>query len=197
MKKLTIFLLCLLAASPTVFAQILTFSGGNGTPLTITLAQPVTFTITTAAGESQAPDFVIQDAGNLVQGIGTGVTVSGSMDFTINNGTPQAINNIFGGVSHADLHSVDDYLWGALPGVSVGDVVTLNAGSLTTGISIIVAPPADGTYSMILTNTFAQQISSNGKAAPEPSTWALFSLGLLSAGLVARYRRQGHALLCR
>ena len=200
MKQLTIFILCLLAASPAAFAQSLTFSGGDGTPLTITLLQPVTFTITSAtdAGNGNAPFFVFQGVGNLLQGISTGVTASGTMDFTINNGTPQTITSIYGGVSYGALHSDDAYIWGSLPGVAVGDVVTLNAGSLTTGSNINVTAPLDGTYSTVIMNAFSTQISSSGTAeVPEPSTWALFGFGLLGVGLVARYRRQGHALPCR
>jgi hypothetical protein len=49
-----------------------TFSGGNGFPLSMTLLQPVTYTIT--AGFVGELRFVFQDTGNFVSDAADGVT---------------------------------------------------------------------------------------------------------------------------
>src|SRR5690348_6757467 len=47
-----------------------TFSGGSGTPLTITLSEPVTYQITLSVPVDSAPFFVLQDVTNGESGIG-------------------------------------------------------------------------------------------------------------------------------
>ena len=63
----------------------LTFSGGNGAPLSLTLNAPVTYLVMTAP-DGTASFFVFQGVGNIFGGGQIGDTVSSTITFTINVG---------------------------------------------------------------------------------------------------------------
>ena len=65
------------------------FSGGSGTPLTITLPQSVSYTVTGFPGNA-GELFVFQGTGHLLSG---NVGAGGSLSFTQNAGAPSSINN--------------------------------------------------------------------------------------------------------
>ena len=101
------------------------FSGGNGSPLTITLLQPVSYTITT--GSSQTA-FVFEAA---VAGGDANyyAPLSGTITYTVNGGTPRILTHVNSGGSGDDLSADDLFIFGAVVPLSAGDVVTLSAGS--------------------------------------------------------------------
>ena len=70
---------------PIASAVPVTFSGGNGSPLSMTLLQPVTYTIT--AGFLGELRFVFEDTGNFASDAADGVTsATSAISFTINAG---------------------------------------------------------------------------------------------------------------
>ena len=159
---------------------LLTFAGGNGVPLSVTLTQSVVYAVTAAS--ENVTGFNCDAVGDFFQNSGHPVT--GNMTFSINSGPPQEINFIGSGFSGGDITSDDFQLLGFVFEVNIGDVVTLNAGTVTTFEDITAAPPSSGAFNtFIATNDTHVSISSPGVAVPEP--------GSLAFGLIG-----GVALLC-
>lgn len=176
-----------IAALPhTAQAQAnLTFSGGSGSPLTMTLTAPLNYTITSAA--SNAPLFVFQGVGNPFLTVGWSVT--GTVTFSINGGVARTVTFINSGAARGNVAANDVYIAGSLPGVAVGDTVLLSAGALTTTSNIAAAAPANGAYSsFVASSTTALKISTFGSSAPEPGTLVLLALGMVG-GVIARRRK--------
>jgi hypothetical protein len=178
-------LLAICASSARAQANF-TFSGGNGAPLTITLNSPVLYTITTASS-SNAPLFDFQSVGNIFHG--SPVSLAGSIAFSINGGAAQMLNTLNSGAFTGIIRQADFLAYGPLPGVSVGNVVTLTAGSLTTTSNVAAAPPANGSYQTFITDGNGSTLEAvNGIAVPEPSSLALATLG--GAGLLLMLARR-------
>ena len=184
-------LTALFAASPTAHAQAnLTFTGGSGTPLTLTLAAPVSYTVT-AAGTT-APLLLFQGTGNVFNFSFPSVT--GTITYRINNGAMQTISTINSGFAGNAVAATDTYIFGSFPGVSVNDIVTLASGTLTTTSNVAAARPANGSYTTFLfradTGSDGTRISTNGvaiTAAPEPGSLALVGVGFVGmVGMIAR-----------
>jgi hypothetical protein len=135
----------------------LTFSGGNGSPLSLTLTQPVTFTIN-IAGPSNGPIFDFQNLG----------------------GGNQAFSQEGSGLALGAIAANDVYANGSFVSLNLGDVVLLHAGTLTTTPNFAAAPPANGSYNAFITNTSGTRASANGVAVPEPQSAAFFALGGLA-----------------
>jgi hypothetical protein len=152
----------------------LTFSGGNGSPLSLTLNQPVVYTITT--GFSVGPFFIFQNVGNPFNGAGG--TVLGTISFTINGGASQVIYTINSGVNVGVVTANDLYIFGSEPGANAGDIIFLSAGTLTTTGNVAAPPPANGSYTTFITDGSGNLVSTNGIAVPEPQSAAL----LVTAG---------------
>jgi hypothetical protein len=157
----------------------LTFSGGSGAPLTITLPQPVTYTVTSGPGSAL---FDFKAAGNV---FGASVNVSGTMTYSVNGGAPITINVANTGTSAGSIAANDLLLFhNPAPGVNVGDTIVLSAGSVTTAINIPAAAPINGSYSAILVNSNGDQIGTG--VVPEPASISMLALGGLA--LLARRR---------
>lgn len=157
----------------------LTFSGGSGSPLTITLTQPVTYTITTAPAIGVIFDF--KSVGNVFGGT---LTASGTMSYTVNGGAPIAINVGDTGLPTGTIAANDLLLFrNPLPAASLGDVIVLS-GSVTTAINIPAAAPANGSYSAVLVDPNGAQV---GVGVPEPTALAVLAAG--GVALLARRRR--------
>jgi hypothetical protein len=185
---------CLGIATLTVLPQKagaqanLTFSGGSGTPLTMTIAAPITYTITTTS--PVAPFFIFQGVGDLF--LTDTPSVTGTVTFSINGGAAQTIDIIGSGVTGGSLAADDVYIFGSSPGVTTGDTVFLTAGAITTTTNIAAAAPANGAFdTFIVEGGGGDKIStlgSSSSAAPEPGTLALLALGT-ALGIVARRRK--------
>ena len=178
-----------LCAAPAANAQAnLTFSGGSGSPLSLTLVNPVTYTVTVT--NNIAPLFIFQNVGNPFSG-STGV--SGDITFRVNGGATQTIVGIGSGNTFGAVAANDIYIYGNLPGVTVGDIVTLASGTVTSTISTTPARPTNGSYntflSEIVSGTRLSANSVSGSAnAPEPGSLAL--LAPFAVGGVAVLRRK-------
>jgi hypothetical protein len=133
----------------------LTFSGGSGSPLTITLNEPVTYTITAPPSIGFLFDF--KGVGNVFGGT---LNVSGTMTYTVNGGAAISINAGDTGFPVGAIAANDLILFhNPLPAAALGDVVTLSPGSLTTAINIAAGAPASGPYDAILVDPNGAQVS--------------------------------------
>lgn len=160
------------------------FSGGNGTPITLTLTSPISYTITAAASSGNAPGFVIANTGDIFSNPFPALTVTGNITFSINGGGSFTLDtgNISSGHTYGDVTSNDLFFYNlsSQPGVSVGDVVTLSTGYLTTTTNV-AGTGITGDYSTFVSDDNLNQISYDGvTAVPEPSAFAL--LGLAGVG---------------
>jgi hypothetical protein len=166
----------------------LTFSGGNGTPLTMTLTEPVTYTITSTVAATQL-GFAFQGVGNVLGN--TTLGVNSTLVYAINGGAPIAISFMTSGATSGDLANTT-YMFsaGTAPSISLGDTVLLSAGAVTTMSNVTAAAPANGSYPTFIYNRNGTRISSFGTSAvtaPEPGTLALLAIG--GVGFVSRLRR--------
>jgi hypothetical protein len=178
-----------LASTNSAHAQAnLTFSGGSGTPLTVNFTSPITYTITTPPA-SFSPIFVFQGVGDVFSGY-PGITTT--LTYTINGGAAQTIDYVGSSYTGGDMLANDIYVYGSLPGVSVGDTVLLSAGALTTTGNIASAAPTNGVYTTFIVQNNATSISGSGissaAAAPEPASLSLLALGGL--GMLAKRRHK-------
>ena len=166
----------------------LSFSGGSGAPLSVTLLQPVTYTITTDDPTGAGPVFLFQGIGNPLMGTPTGV--SGNMTYEIDGGPPLTLTEASTGFSGGDVNTTDLVTEGNVPGTYTNDVVTLYPGTLTTTTGIAAPAPSDGMYNTFVINgTISARVSQNGMMVPEPSAWMLAACGLAALGWTLRRRR--------
>ena len=166
----------------------LSFSGGLGAPLTLTLSTPVTYAITASNGSYPAPYFVFQGLGNVFS---NGPSASGTITYTLDRGAAQTLNRLESGASVGSLTTTDVYVHGSAAALAVGDTVVLSAGTLTTTSDYAGAPPADGSYKTFVINFAGNKLDAvDGVAGvvPEPGTWAGGALLLGAAGLALRRR---------
>ena len=177
-----VWVLCSSWLSPSLaFAQPVqvNFSGGGGSPLTITLPQPVSFTVTKNA-PTLNPVLVIQDCGGPVVTQGLAV---GPMSYTINAGAAHTVNRISTTALGPALDGNDLALYEAFvnPAVNLNDVVIFS-GSTTTAFSVAVPAPPSGLYSAIIADgNFVPLV-------PEPSGLVLLAPAAIFA---SRRRRRG------
>lgn len=178
MKKLSLLLFTLLACLPLSAQVTLSFSGGSGSPLTVTVENDVTFQLTANGNKFDFVEFSIPGFTSLSEG-----SIAGTFGFTTNGGaltTFEAANGTSGTLLLFTLSST----W------TVGDLVTLHAGSFTTSANYAGSLPADGSYSAMLVDNNLNAIATVS-AVPEPSTYAaLFGLSALGVAAVVRQRRR-------
>lgn len=176
------------SAAPRVHAQAdLEFAGGDGAPLVLTLDAPVTYLVTTASTGANGPGFDFQGVGDVFPD--EFASVAGSITFTIDGGPAQSISTINSDFAGGALSATDVYIFGAVPGVAVGDTVVLNAGSLTTASAFSGALPASGSYQTFLFDESGAKLDAmNGTSVPEPSAWTLLLAGASLAGLMLKRR---------
>lgn len=185
---------CALAISDARAQADLTFSGGLGMPLTLALDTPVTYTVTTASSDD-APQFDFQGVGNFFS---DDYIVTGNITFAINGGDPQDISFLQSGSNVGSVATEDARISDSEPGVEVGDVVVLSAGTLTTRVNYPGAPPAGGSFETFLFDGSGTKLDlDNGVAAPEPSTWALVGIGAGGLSLAMRRRSARGAWFAR
>lgn len=188
LRSLALTSLVFVALSSRAHAQAnATFSGAMGAPLRLTLNAPVTYLITTASADSRLY-FDLQGAGNFFTGA---VAVTGSITYSINNGTPVTISSFENSFGYGALDGTDFLLvnFTATSPVAVGDTVRLTAGMLTTTSNGSGAPPASRAYQTFVADGNGTRLDAlNGVAVPEPSTWALVGIGVAGLGLTMRRR---------
>ena len=160
-------------------------TGGSGSPITVTLLQPIEYTVTTDL--SFYPVFTFNGTGNLFPV--TSDVASGSMTYSINGGPPQPINYASSNYSGGDTTPDDLTLLysSAIYGLQAGDTVVLNAGTFTTTGSHAPATPGVISVETFLVNDLGGRISTFGTTVPEPG--AAILLGLGCTGMVLRRRR--------
>ncbi|HEX9929258.1 MAG TPA: carboxypeptidase-like regulatory domain-containing protein [Pyrinomonadaceae bacterium] len=148
---------------PAVQAQAyLTFEGGNGAPLTITLQQTVTYTINNSNCSGGGPVFIFDGAGDPFQGLFLPVT--GTITFFINGGTAQPITSAASGVTANNISPNDIFIFGAQTGAPNGSTIVLNAGTVMTTSNAAGPTPANGSYPTFITEGNGVQCSENGIA---------------------------------
>jgi hypothetical protein len=165
----------------------LSFIGGGGSPLTITISAPITYTLTAGTGSNFGPYFIFQGLGNLFPSGGTIGT--STVTFTRNGGSPRTINNISGGVMLNDV-SIASLPTTTSP-LTAGDTIVLSAGAITTSSNVSSPAPANGLYTTFIVNNNGTTLSSNGVSsvsAPEPTSSAFIVIGSLV--MVARRRQR-------
>ncbi|HEY5742621.1 MAG TPA: hypothetical protein VIS99_08770 [Terrimicrobiaceae bacterium] len=176
---------CLIDRAPAV---PVTLSGANGSPLTFTLASPVTYHITQTA--PFAPTFVFEDIGNVFNGVGFPVT--GNITFSIDGGSPIVINTITSGSSQGDV-APPDFLLAAVPfpGVAAGSTIVLSAGTLTTTLPVNEPLPDSGDFGTFIADAATGERISNGAAVPDSLFTLWLALPVAAMLAVARKHRTG------
>jgi hypothetical protein len=145
---------------PAVHGQAnLVFSGGNGTPISITLQNSVTYTTNLNCGNN-GPAFFFDEAGNPFGAR----EVTGTMTFSINGGTALPIAETSSGFNRNDVSVNDIYVYRGGLNISSGVTVVLNAGTITTTENVAAAPPANGSYTTFLADGYGVRCGANGVA---------------------------------
>lgn len=156
-------------------AQNLTFSGGNGMPLTITLLGPVYYTLTSSG---------YHNIGLLVDGfaLDNGYTGGGSLSISNNAASPVFFYYSGPGTRLGLPANSSFFSTPVAQTFSAGDTVVLNPGTFTTTYDYPDAPPMNGTYASHLIAEFGDYptISDKGTSVPETG-WTAF---LLAVGLL-------------
>jgi hypothetical protein len=180
-------------ASHHAQAQGFSYSGGNGTPLTVTLDSDLQFTVTQAITDNGgAIIFYDNTAFSTSQAFqqDNSAVVSGLVLTDSRTGIiPAMTGSSFDGCcsSYDDSFFYGYFTANNICNIQVGDVLTLSAGSATTQYAFN-APAPTPSDSFVVKNNYGVQIGAGTFApVPEPSTLALAGLGGL--GLL-RFRRR-------
>jgi hypothetical protein len=188
----TFAVLALSALAPNANAQsgFFTVSGGSGSPLTLTLNAPITFTIATTSTDINT-GFIV-DGSNLANGFSEFSTATSSLTFSINGGGPITIDAIQGNIPVGAITADDAVLFrnGFFTSVAAGDTVTLFAGTLTSNDAFNAPPPTSGTYNVFIVRSSDGARISAVTAAPEPGSIGLALVGGIGLmGAVVRRRK--------
>ena len=164
----------------------------DSTPVSMTLAQDVKFTVTNAA--STHIYFVIDELFPAPDGDTTGISFfSSQLSFSINGGASFYISRWVDNLNTSvnNITPCDGYFFNSADSfsLSAGDVVTLHAGTLAS----IVTPEYDfnlgttGSYTLFLADSNGNRISSDAVPEPASAMMLIFGMGVVVA--VHRARR--------
>lgn len=182
MLKSSLALLAALAL-PASAALSVTFTGGNETPLVMTINQPVTYI---AENANSFVVFVIENVGS--PGSNFTAAVTGTLTYSINEEAPITITVLLGGTGFGAVGVDDWYFYAPTSGVfAANDTITLYSGTVTTTANYDLSPPPSGTFSTFIADG---SLAFLGNAVPEPSTALLGALGAVWC-LGSRRRRNG------
>jgi hypothetical protein len=184
----------------------LTFSGGNGSQVTITWSSPIIYTLTgTTLNSGVNPYFVFQSVTNSATIFPVQATPPASPTPTYTStgagstdGT-QTINNFYVPIALHNNVNIGDVVFRATTDtantfLTTGDVFTLSAGSLSyngttnSNSSYSGALPANGFYTTYIVDAADFKLGSGVSAIPEPSTYAAIA-GAATLGLAVWRRR--------
>ena len=171
--------------TPRALAFIdLSFSGGNGTPLSITLDTPLTYEVD-ATPSTYPILFVFKAVGNIfANSFPPGTS---TISYTDDGGPNIAVDTANTGYTNASLAAKDLYIYGNsdtnVP--PAGHTLVLEPGTFTTTADFAGAPPADGLYESFLSDDYGNPISLFIEA-PEPSTAWMLLASLVGLGLLSR-----------
>lgn len=203
-RKVSAFLLTLaaLVCTTSVTAQtvFLNFSGGGGTPLTISWTTPITYTITATPNTGTVqPYFVFNEVSPLSTGnpssLEQAVSATGAPSYSGNGDATFTINSIsWGEASHNSINSLNDVKFrrsesSGTNSLDIGDVFSLTAGSLTTVGNYTGTLPTAGNYSTFIMDASYTFLGNGMSAIPEPSTYAAIA-GAAMLGLAVWRRRR-------
>ncbi len=202
MRTITISVLSMALATVSAHAATeVTWSGTPGsTPISMTLPQSATFNITSSTISGNFILFAIRN----VQATPDSQTLAGTLStkwtFSINgSGSYNMSGWVDNGYSSGAITANDSYtFWQSTVALNIGDVVTLNAGTISTASN----GPADfilgtnGSYDMFMINAsggFGGTLISGAATSsiPEPSIYGLVGLSVIFAGV--RRRRSANA----
>ena len=194
--KITHVLLCTITTfaitSSLSALTLFSFSGGDGTPLTITVPQDIAFTATSPGVKN--PVFRIKGTGVPGDDKNVSPNLSGTAAFTI-EGDIRSISELATISNNYDPTSIfypfmgDIYFFSYSAPPSNEDSVVLLAGTIITEENFAPEAPADGAYDIYLVDNFSQPISPAGVAIPEPSTFALLAGVAIFGAALLRHRR--------
>ncbi|MDP0500982.1 MAG: PEP-CTERM sorting domain-containing protein [Verrucomicrobiota bacterium JB022] len=177
----------LLACGGSSFAAVnIDITGGNGSPLVIYLPA-ISYEIT----EARSSNIFLAFTGTNLTPFGARTPI-GDVTLSINGG--EGISFVYGisNYNGVDIDPGDLYFYTDPMPLSVGDIVTVSAGTLTFSSSY--ADPAPGSLSVesFIATSSVRRISNDGVQAPvvpEPSTYAAIA-GALGLAFVALRRRK-------
>lgn len=146
---------------PTAQAQArLKFSGGGGTPLTVTLENTVTYTLTSNC--ASGPIFVFQNVGRIflfspdfpANGDPAFPFATGNISYRINGGAAQFVDQEVNGIAAASVNKPDfGFYRGGQPGATAGSTIVLSPGTITTTTNVSGTPPTGSNlYPTFITN---------------------------------------------
>lgn len=169
----------------------LTFSGGGGSPFVISWSTPIVYTLSgTSVSSGFNPYFVFSGITNISTAVpvDTVATFSGAPTYSSTgvgsgDGT-QTINSFYWKTPHGVVGANDMEFRATLDTaatiLTVGDVITLTAGSLHNNTPYSGIMPISGYYNTFITDAADGANLGSGSAIPEPSTYAAFAgLGVL------------------
>jgi hypothetical protein len=160
------------------------FSGGSGSPLTVTLPQALTATVTNDTADRSA-FFVIVGTGD-VFGNG-GSNASGGLSYTGNGAGPFSITDVLT-FNLGAATSNDMFLFSGFDGINynINDVLLLSSGSVTTHAPVASAPPTSGLYTGFIMDEKGVPL---GDLTPTPEPASVGLLALAGTMLLRRRRR--------
>ena len=171
--------------------------GDNGVNTTISITEDISFVATRSS--DIITRFVFEDAYFVAPGLSAGVTgvISSNIGVKVNGVVFSSLktNSLWGPFSRI-LGEIDqnDFTisFYNLFNLNIGDIVTLTSGTAVTSLPMALKPTQTPTGVVMVNNggtALSQPVALRSNAIPEPSTFAIFALGLMSL-VSRRFKKQ-------